>query len=117
MSFKLNLCTNTTNPLGPLEIACQDFFNHANLKTWLSDWQLANNRVSPIQCRAIISNTRNLLQQVEDVEKAISSTLSLYFSNFTREEWLGTFLIPLKKRLNKIMNKASHNFTTASTPS
>ena len=102
------------NLIAPLDVACQEFSNHDNLKTWLSDWQLENNRVSPIQCRTIIANTMNLLRQVEALETELSVTLASYFPSSTCEEWLGTFLVPIKKRLNDIVTKANQNFSSAS---
>ena len=86
-------------------------FNHSDLKTWLSDWQVENKRVSPIQCRAIISKSTNLLQQVKDIEKDLSFTLPSYFSSVTNDEWLGTFILPIKHRLNQIINKANKVFS------
>ena len=101
---------------GPLELACQELFNHSDLKTWLSEWQIENKRLSPIQCQAIMSKSTNLLQQVEDVEKDLSFTLPSYFSSLTNDEWLGTFVFPIKHRLNEIINKANNVFSPYPTP-
>ena len=102
-------CALTNFQLAPLERICQDFFNHADLKTWMTDWQLENHRVSPMQCRAILSRSLNLKTEVEQLEKALSLILSSYFSITTNNEWLGTFLIPIKNRLNEIITKATKN--------
>ena len=84
------------------------------LRTWLSDWQVEKNRVSPLQSRAIISSSKNLLVQVEDTEKDMSVKLAAYFSALTCEEWLGTFIVPIKKRLVEIITKANQNLDLCS---
>ena len=95
-------------------MACTEFFNHDMLRTWLSDWQVEKNRVSPLQSRAIISSSKNLLVQVEDTEKDMSVKLAAYFSALTCEEWLGTFIVPIKKRLVEIITKANQNLDLCS---
>ena len=93
--------------IGPVDAVCREFFNHSDLKTWLSDWQVKNNRLSPIQCRAMKTKSTNLLQQIEEIEKDLSFTLPLYFSKKTNEEWLGTFLLPIKTKLNEIITTSN----------
>ena len=100
--------------VGPLDIACTEFFNHDMLRTWLSDWQVENNRVSPLQSRAISSSAKNLLTQVEDIEKDMSVKLPEYFPALTCEEWLGTFIAPTKRRLTEILTKANQNLSLSS---
>ena len=91
--------------IGPFDAACQEFFNHPDLKTWISDWQIEKKRVSPIHSRAIKSKAENLLQQVIEIEKDISFVLPQYYSYLTNDEWLCTFLFPTKTRLNEIIQK------------
>ena len=90
---------------GPIDNACTEFFNHSDLKTWLSDWQIQNNRISPIQSQAIQSKAQILLQQLVEIEKDLSFVLPQYYSYLTNNEWLCTFLFPLKTRLNEIIRK------------
>ena len=90
---------------GPTDLACKEFFHHSDLKTWFSDWQIQNKRISPIQSRAIISKAESLLHHITEIEKDISFVLPKYYSYQTNDEWLCTFLFPLKSRLTEIITK------------
>ena len=101
----LDLFKIISEKFGPTDLACQEFFNHSDLKTWLNEWQIQNKRISPIQSRAIISKAESLLHHVTEIEKDLSFILPKYYSYQTNNEWLCTFLFPLKSRLNDIITK------------
>ena len=97
---------------GPLEITCKEFIHHDSQRTWLNDWQVRHRRLSPIQAKSMESNSKKLLNQVKALEKDLSTTLAVYFPPLTCEEWLETFIIPIKRQLSEITIKASQNWST-----
>ena len=64
-----------------------------------SEWQVKHGRVSVLQIRVIVNNVKIVIEELSYLEKCLIPVLNNVFDKATAEEWIGTYLQPIMKKL------------------
>ncbi|CAH2037124.1 unnamed protein product, partial [Iphiclides podalirius] len=89
---------------------CLAFIHGDIIATWLNPWQLRNEYTNPLQLENIVSTSKHLLTELTALQQQTSVHLHAITGWRSAEEWLGTFLAPLVRRIASIHESAESRF-------
>lgn len=89
-----------------LQQSVKALLGHDCMTTWLSDWQVEHQRVSNVQVKSILGNLSGHIQELQSMQTHMCRLLCETFDKTTCDEWIGTYIVPLVKRLAQKQEKA-----------
>ncbi|GLV34793.1 uncharacterized protein CBL_09274 [Carabus blaptoides fortunei] len=72
------------------------------VQTWFNQWQILNNYTNPMQIESILPVLTELLLEVTTLENFLKTNLDMFFFPSTAEEFLGTWLTPIKQQISQL---------------
>ncbi|XP_054284334.1 hexosaminidase D-like [Macrosteles quadrilineatus] len=94
--------------------AKQSFITDSDqVNTWLNPWQIDNNFTNPMQISSLYNSFNELLQEWSSLERYLQEHLTEVYYNKTIEEWVGTLVTPLTRRLQQLKESAKDQLVKA----
>lgn len=67
---------------------------------------MAHNRTNPLHVDQFVTTSRKLLGEIECLYRDLTDEMSEIYFTSTVEEWLSTYVIPIRDKLKKLVSDA-----------
>ncbi|KAK6642736.1 hypothetical protein RUM43_004238 [Polyplax serrata] len=84
------------------------------LESWMNPWQVSKGMVNPMQLVTLVPVLNMYLGELNDLEKFLQCHMSQILYEQTVEEWIGTYIAPLVKKLQSVIQTAEEQIAKSS---
>ncbi|XP_044754980.1 hexosaminidase D-like [Coccinella septempunctata] len=89
--------------LHQLEEDYRELRKSSSIKGWMSSYNIHHNFSSPGHIYNIAPHLSHLGQEIKEIENDMSKALLEVYDDSTKNEWIFTFIQPLKKEINELL--------------